>query len=463
MRLRVQNRPYLPQLLSKLLPSRQHNSQPSSPQKKTNIHNRGQILLRICQAMILVICVQSFKIFNMPDFSKSHSDNIGFVDVQFINSNAQFLHLLNMLFHVLLFSWVLFLLKQARITLAKYVLLLAFCSYILLASVLWQYDLHLQYYFLLSMFISCYIFDKQEKQHLIITISIQIGLFIGLHHFLPPLNELDSLMHANGAYQYFHHISQVNTYVFAMSCVICALFIRKILASNWQILSQFEARQTVLLKKLFPAQLMPSLLLAQNDIQPSLKSSHLLLETPEDDSENAMQTTQQMGVVFLDICQFTQLATSKLSSQESWRTIYHLFAKYDLAIAQLDAKRIKTNGDQYILLVGLNSYQIATNKTALQTVEACKQLLLTSSVNVKIGAAFGMVTCGIFDPNNPNFDIWGETVIRAARLEAIAKPNSIVVDAYLHSLTKNKENYTPGHRQNLKGLGEQLTYQLTVE
>lgn len=428
----------------------------------TDIYKRGTILLRICQAMIAVIFVQSFKFSGAPEFQQSLDLNIEFASIEDLYINASYLHIINMFLHVLLFIIVLILLKKTRVKLAKYLLLSGFCSYILIACLLWQYNIKLQYYFLLSMFVSCYIFDKHEKNHLMIAIFVQIVLFITLEELLPGLHTTSALVHANGSYDYLRRVTQINTYVFAISCVICALFIRKILAVNWQTLTHYEANQSALLKKLFPAQLMPSLLLAQSRQSGGHEESFNAHKEVVNLDNNAMQTTQQMGVVFLDICQFTKLTTNKTNDNLGWQAIYLLFANYDLAIHQLDAKRIKTNGDQYILLVGLNSEKMSNSFTATQTIRACKQLLSASSVNVKIGAAFGSVTCGIFDPNNPSFDIWGETVIRAARLEAQAKPNNILIDIHLYTLTKTHINYSSPSLQNLKGLGKQFVYEVPL-
>lgn len=426
----------------------------------SGIHKRGTILQGICQAMIAVICAQSFKFVGAPEISYYLYLNGDFINIEPISINVSFLHIVNMMLHVLLFSIVLVLLKKNRVELAKFLLLSGFCSYIFVACLLWQYNLNLQYYFLLSMFVSCYIFDKHEKRNLIIAICIQISLFVGLHHSLPSLYGLSTLILPTIAYDYLRSVLQINTYVFVTSCVICALFIRKILATNWHTLTQYEATQRALLKKLFPAQLMPSLLLAQSEqLFNQNISSHMHNEL-SNKANYEMQTTQQMGVVFLDICQFTQLSTNKTNDNFSWQAIYHLFAKYDLVINQLDAKRIKTNGDQYILLVGLASDKNTDDDTAMHTILACKQLLSASNVKVKIGAAFGTVTFGVFDPNNPNFDIWGETVIRAARLEALAKPNSIIIDSHLHTLTKNHIAYAPPSLRNLKGLGKQFVYEV---
>ena len=415
--------------------------------KNGTVHKRATILLHISQAMITVICLQSIKFIGAPDSLYQLTFDSDYITIESLNLDLLYLHLLNVVVHLLLFLSVLFYLKKSRVNLAKYILLIAFTSYIFLACILWRYNLNLQYYFLLSMFVSCYIFDKNEIKALILAISAQIFLFLSLHHYLPSLYQISSQANGKTNYEYLHNISQVNIVVFAISCVICALFIRRILAENWHILSQYEASQSALLKKLFPAQLMPSLLHAQN--RPLFKQNC-----------TDMQTTQLMGVVFLDICQFAQLSTNKNNEEFSWQAIYRLFANYDIATQNLDAKRIKTNGDQYILLLGLHTDKGSHHLCAEQTIMACTQLLATSNTKVKIGAAFGTVTCGVFDANKPNFDIWGETVIRAARLEALAKPNCILIDSHLHALTISQFDYPPPSLKTLKGLGEQLIYEV---
>lgn len=429
------------------------------------INDQGTILLRICQIVIVVIVLQSIKFSGAPEIHHDWNLSVEFISLERFFNNTIYLHLANVFLHLSVFLIVLLLLKHDHIKLAKYVLLTTFCSYIVFACILWKFNLNIQYYLLLSMFISCYVFNKNEKPNLCLAIMIKTGLFIYLNQSLPSFHYAFNNFSEHKTYLYLHHVSQINTYVFTISCISCALFIRKILAQNWQTLSRYEATQNALLKKVFPAQLMPSLLqiqskqLLQNDEITSFN------KTSWPDLNNTMQTSQQMGVVFVDICQFTQLTISSnnsVNNGNSWQDIYHLFAKFDLSTKHLDAKRIKTNGDQYILLVGLNSQQDSDEKTATQTIQACKQLLLASHLNIKLGAAFGSVTCGIFDANNPNFDIWGETVIRAARLEAIAEANSILVDIHLNTLTKNIFPYSSPKRVYLKGLGEQYAFNIQI-
>jgi adenylate cyclase len=432
-------------------------------QKKWQAHSpmlQGEHIVRcICQAMIAMILLQSLKLSGSPTlyFLLPHNSLLPKV-------NLSSLHIANMSIHLLLFIQVLILLKRKASKAAKLLLLISFCSYILVACLLWQYNVSLHYYFLLSMFISCYLFNRHEHITLAVAISLQLGLFIIMHHqtSLETLNNESSP--TSQGLTYLESIAYINTWVFGISCVICALFVRAILAKNWQQLKKYKATQTLLLTKLFPAELVPPLLtcIDNNDASP-------ILIYPYSDSSGHIATSMQycltMGVVFLDIVDSTKLIAmpkqqDTQATELNWQAMYDLFAKYDQAVKGFDAKRIKTNGDQYILLLGLNSKDETETTIALQLIEACRQLQCTSDIKVRIGAAFGPITCGVFDTNNPNFDIWGETVIRAARLEKLALPEQIIVDESLYERTTNHYDYAAHTKQSLKGLGLQNVYSL---
>ncbi len=449
-------------------------------------YDRPAIVRRISQILIVVVLAQSSKLF----FGQVYFGSTAIKPLSF--------HLINLSIHLILFCSVLWCLTKGNLARATGLLLVGFFSYILTACYLWQYNLNLHYYFLLSMFVSCYLFDRHQKGLLSIAIVVQLAAFIISHIRLPSVYSLDTYYHANGVVVYLSHIAKVNALVFASACLLCALFIRGILAENWRQLQYYRELQKRLLAKMFPSEMMPTLLNSQcfnktnhrhNKSTSALQSTPLhqtadsIVITPltlgdyarskhpkSDSRSTDAQRCFEMGVIFLDICNFTRLAKD-LNRQECLSNnvenelhlitnIYALFARFDDALANIDAKRIKTNGDQYILLLGFNSQGQALSYIAEQTLQACLALRKASSLDVKIGAAFGNITCGVFDTNHPNFDIWGETVIRAARLEALASANTILIDKHLHSLSENNFKFSQKYSVNLKGLGTHDIYLL---
>jgi hypothetical protein len=310
------------------------------------------------------------------------------------------------------------------------------------------------------MFISCYVFDRHETPALSFAIFIQLAAFAMMQQ-QPAINSPNSLLRlTSDEVSYLQNIAQINALVFALSCLICALFVRNILSKNWQSLRYYEATQSQLLQRLFPAELVPPLLYSfENQLSEQHgNQGHYWRSKPK--PTNCMQRCFPMGVIFLDIVDFTISKNNDHSSPLNWESIYSLFGQYDSAIEMYDAKRIKTNGDQYILLIGFGNRGEAIQKVALQVVNVCRTLLRISTMKVRISGTLGPVTSGVFDPKNPNFDIWGETVIRAARLERLARPNQILIDECVANQTKHMVNYDPPSIYNLKGLEQLEVYVL---
>lgn len=423
--------------------------QPSS--NKTYTHSAKTILKRVSQAMVAVILLQSIKLFWAPPYFHTQA------------SVSLYAHLANMAFHLLVFASALYL-SGKNIKLLYIVIIGGFCSYISLACLFWQVDLHLQYYFLLSMFICCYVINLQHNFILYLLIVFHLSLFSYFEYSLISIYDLPSADTNKQARAYLTQIRQINILVFLVSCLICALFARHTVATNWRMLVHCEKAQKHLLEKIFPPKYMPRL---------SPLSAYDTVDNIDPVRESAT-----LGVIFLDICNSTQFTTSSNPNEaSSWQFIYRLFRKLDDALNGLDVKRIKTNGDQFILLVGIEQ-QPPQEQIASDLVRACTIMQSTCKVPVKIGAALGEVTCGVFDAKQPNFDIWGTTVIRAARLESLAKANQILVDSQTYTalckdsmqrsdakLTINNKLYRFINKQEvyLKGLGKNRVYLLNAQ
>lgn len=397
--------------------------------------NRSNICRSICLAMMFVSVLQSFKLVGLS---------------QYLSAHALILHLINLSAHLCLFWLVLRLLKHNQFTLARTLFIVSFCSYLSIACLLWELDLRLQYYFLLALFITSYLIDSNEKILLSLCISCQLLAFTGFTWFLPELSMIQVPLLAEplsvNFVQAMKNLALANSITFAISCCICAFFIRFTLSQNWHQLRRYESQQQALINRVFPNQM-----------------GHDLIALGEKQQNHLFQS-KTMAVLFLDICGFTD---GLFKQESSWRSTYALFAEFDKLTAHLDCKRIKTNGDQYILVIGMQSQNADERDTAKKALAASISIAKhvkatavqsTDNVRVRQGVSFGTVMFGIFDTNSPVFDVWGETVVRAARLEAFAEADQIIVDHDLHQYTCSTISYLPCVTLSLKGIGPTKTY-----
>jgi len=405
--------------------------------------------------MILVSVLQSVKLIGLSEY---------------LSAPALRLHILNLSAHLCLFWLVLHLLKRNQFALARTLFIGSFCSYLSIACLLWHLDLRLQYYFLLALFITSYLIDSNEKLLLLFCISCQLFAFIGFTWFLPELDLIQTPKSVDGFSISFMNAMQnlalINSVTFAVSCCICALFIRLTLSQNWYQLRRYESQQKALINRIFPNRM-----------------GHDLIALDENQQNHLFQS-KTMAVLFLDICGFTD---GLFKQQSSWQSTYALFAKFDKLTAHLDCKRIKTNGDQYILVIGMqssnaderdiankavaasiiiakhlkeNTYKdnAVKNSTVKDSAANANSAQSTANVRIRQGVSFGTVMFGIFDTNSPVFDVWGETVVKAARLEAFAEADQIIVDHALYQHTRSTISYLPCVTENLKGIGPTKTY-----
>jgi class 3 adenylate cyclase len=80
-------------------------------------------------------------------------------------------------------------------------------------------------------------------------------------------------------------------------------------------------------------------------------------------------------------------------------------------------------------------------------------------VRVRIGVATGPVVAGVIGRTKPSYDLWGDTVNQASRLQAIAEPGAIVTSAAVAARAAEFRFASLGPRA-LKGLGTVETFAL---
>jgi hypothetical protein len=312
---------------------------------------------------------------------------------------------------------------------------------------LWQFDVSLQYYFLLAIFVSSYLYLGNEIQRFVLLAIVLACLFIYFSFQLPAIG-MQLLINIEPPKSEFGInftlAKQVNNLSLVLSCVICVYFIRRILSVHWHKLKQLENNQARLLKKLFPK--------AMEDKLSLIDSASLSFK-------------QYLGVIFVDICNFSEMleqekTDDKEGGDRSWSAFYQIYNEFNACLSTIDAYRIKINGDQCIYIIGLNMPN-DVNKLADNTVKACKCLQSSTAIPLKIGASMGEVTLGIFDNNHPHFDIWGQTVVLAARLEQSAKANQIIIDESLNTHNTEFNASQVKQKKQLKGMGNQYTYEVS--
>lgn len=163
-------------------------------------------------------------------------------------------------------------------------------------------------------------------------------------------------------------------------------------------------------------------------------------------------------VLFVDAAGFTQQA-EKTSPDELVAALDDLFTKLDELADRFGLEKIKTVGDAYMAVAGAPhprpDHAEAAADMALAIFEAIEGSRWPSGdpVSVRMGIASGPVVAGVIGHRKFAYDLWGDTVNLASRLESHGRPGRILVsDGVVERL---RDRYAFGRRQivDLKGKG----------
>jgi class 3 adenylate cyclase len=173
-------------------------------------------------------------------------------------------------------------------------------------------------------------------------------------------------------------------------------------------------------------------------------------------------------VLMADIKGFTRISEI-LSPEELISRIDYYFSSFDEIMTRYQLERIKTIGDAYMAAGGLHG---DPEKSALNMVYAAMEMqeFITRAnrevpeneqLTMRIGLNTGPVIAGIVGYKRYQYDIWGDTVNVAARMEQQSEPGRINVSNSTHELTKDCIDYH--YRGKIEGKNKGLMDMYFVE
>ncbi len=182
----------------------------------------------------------------------------------------------------------------------------------------------------------------------------------------------------------------------------------------------------------------------------------------------------QATVLFTDFKDFTSI-TEQLSAQELVNEINFCFSAFDKIISAYGIEKIKTIGDSYMCAGGL---PVANQTNAEDTVRAALEIrnFMLERANflrqhketegrafeVRIGIHTGPLVAGIVGIKKFAYDIWGDTVNIASRMESSGEPGKVNISGSTYELVKDKFRCTHRGKVQAKNKGEIVMYFVEV-
>ncbi|HET8874257.1 MAG TPA: adenylate/guanylate cyclase domain-containing protein [Gaiellaceae bacterium] len=208
--------------------------------------------------------------------------------------------------------------------------------------------------------------------------------------------------------------------------------------------------------------------------QEQAKAENLLLNIlPRSIADKLKAETQPIAdqfesasILFADVVDFTPLS-SRLDAREVVGLLDRLFTSFDELVDRYDVEKIKTIGDCYMVAAGVPTQRPdhagALAGLALEMRECAKSCLPDGDghdLRLRIGISSGPVVAGVIGRRRFLYDLWGDTVNMASRMESHGTPDEIQMTRSTWELLDDHFVTEPIGLVDVKGKGEIETWRL---
>ena len=338
---------------------------------------------------------------------------------------------------VALLLFALFLSSRGARTQAKLFVLVPVNLVVVVASMLLGGRVGFLYYFFLFAAVAFLLFGSREKvaRYSLTLLSIACLVFVLV------VAPRERLSHVSAAVE---HVLDVTS---AIAVIVTVVFIVNLFTTDTEIaeagLAEAHARSERLLLNVLPA-----------PISARLK-----------DDEEIADGFAEVTVLFADIVGFTELS-QKLSPDALVKMLNQIFSAFDDLAEEHGLEKIKTIGDCYMVAAGIPNaradHAIAMAKMALAMRAALERISRETghSLEVRIGLHTGAVVAGVIGKRKFIYDMWGDTVNTASRMESSGLPGEIQITRDLNELVSGAFVTEPRGTIKVKGKGEMETFLL---
>ena len=169
-------------------------------------------------------------------------------------------------------------------------------------------------------------------------------------------------------------------------------------------------------------------------------------------------------VMFADIVEFTKISGGR-PAEEVISLLNKMVSIFDERASREGVEKIKTIGDCYMAAMGLNMDD--SNRDAVRMVRFAQGILedirelnkgLASPIQIRIGINTGSLVAGVIGKSKFIYDIWGDIVNVASRMESTGEPMKIHVTEFTYEETKDAFDYSGPVEVEVKGKGKMKSY-----
>ena len=184
-----------------------------------------------------------------------------------------------------------------------------------------------------------------------------------------------------------------------------------------------------------------------------------------DEADIVADDHRQTTCLFADLTGFTGMA-AKMDASRVVTLLNNLFSRFDELTEARGVEKIKTIGDAYMAAAGVPEarpdHAHIMADLALDILRATREFAreMNMDLGVRVGLSSGPVTAGVIGKRKFAYDIWGDTVNTASRMESSARENTIQVSRSTYELLRPDHEFETREGVEVKGKGSMTIYVL---
>jgi adenylate cyclase len=244
--------------------------------------------------------------------------------------------------------------------------------------------------------------------------------------------------------QFLITIRNASVYNVAFLTIAFAYYNRAVLNSTQQALDKESARSESLLLNILP-----------KSIAERLKHS----------TELIAERVPEASMVFADLVGFTEISR-KMDAGQLVSMLNEIFLGFDRAAKRLGLEKIKTIGDAYMVVAGVpepraDHFQAAAEMALAMQMHVEALSSRHPDLRLRIGIHTGPVVAGVIGENKFSYDLWGDNVNIASRMESHGLPGRIHVSEAFARSASGRWHFEARGLIDVKGQGPMTTYFLS--
>ena len=188
-----------------------------------------------------------------------------------------------------------------------------------------------------------------------------------------------------------------------------------------------------------------------------------IAERLKNKEEVIAESFESVSVLFADIVSFTSMS-SALTAEEVVSLLNEIFLLFDILVEKHGCEKIKTIGDAYMAVSGVpvRDENHAHKITAL-AMDMLQELMIFNKnkdirISIRIGINSGPVVAGVIGRKKFLYDLWGDTVNTASRMESYGVADKIQITESTRSLIHHDYIIQPREEIDVKGKGKMNTF-----